>query len=511
MIRIAVLSDPHLHDVEFGGAGPLVRSLAETIHSTRVFNESAAALRQVLDDVAAAKPDLCLIVGDLTDDGQPASWAAVAAVLAGYRRTHGTRFFATPGNHDQWALAGKPLSKEVVDAGGKVATVAGEPAPGADLVPDMRMVGYAGSLSHAAAFGYCRDPADLHWETPFGTSDRIADRSPGGLPDLSYLVEPLPGLWLLSIDANVYRPEGDGFADRSKDGWTATLTEKPHLLPWMTDVAARAQRSGKRLVAFSHYPAADIFSGSVAALDGLDAQRAGRRAMPGMAEMAALADTGIGLHFSGHFHVDATAADPSGRLVNVAVPSTVAFPAGWKLLDLDRADTRITTRTLGSAPGFDRWHDRYRAEVARRGDPLPPVIGAPDYGAFLDRHFAAMTLDRRLDEDWPPLMRDLVLTRRLSDLPGLPDAEPLPMTEVFTDWYRLRETGGGSLARVSEARRALYLRLAAEHGRTGAGAGAEGQVLAVFFSTLGAHAGAGARGMAALATAGIATGDSAPR
>jgi hypothetical protein len=122
-----------------------------------------------------------------------------------------------------------------------------------------------------------------------------------------------------------------------------------------------------------------------------------------------------------------------------------------------------------------------------------------------------MTLDRRLDEDWPPLMRDLVLTRRLSDLPGLPDAEPLPMTEVFTDWYRLRETGGGSLARVSEARRALYLRLAAEHGRTGAGAGAEGQVLAVFFSTLGAHAGAGARGMAALATAGIATGDSAPR
>lgn len=510
MIRIAILSDPHMHDVGFGGEGPVVRSLADTIHSTRVYNESAAALRQVLADIAAERPDLVIIAGDLTDDGQQANWAAMAEVLAGYRREHGTRIFATPGNHDQWAGAGKPLTKDRIEEDGRVTELAGAPAPGAVLMPSMRMVGYADEIRHARAFGYMREATDLCWETPFGASDRLEDRSPDGIPDLSYLVEPIAGLWLMSVDANVYLAGGEGHVDCSKDGWNATLAHKPYLLPWMTDVASRARRLGKRLVAFSHYPVADIFSDTTAALETVEGARTGRRQMPDEDAIRALADTGIGLHFSGHFHVDATAADPSGRLVNIALASTVAFPAGWKLLELDGERTRITTRPLCSAPGFNRWEDRYRAEVARKGAVPSPVIGAPDYGRFLDRHFAAMVIDRRLDEDWPEPMRDLVLNRPLASLPGLAGVEGVTMAEMLIDWYRLREAGGGALAGVPAGRRALYLRLAADHALPDDGRDEAGRLLALFFRTLGAHVAAGARGFAALAAAGIETGDPPP-
>lgn len=511
MIRVAVLSDPHLHDVGSGnGPGTVVRSLAETIHSTRVFNESEAAFRQVLADIADQSPDVLVIVGDLTDDGQPASWAAVASLLAGFRAAHGIRVFATPGNHDQWAMAGKPLTKDRVDADGRIETLSSDPRPGVTLCAGMRMVGYADALRFGAAFGYMRDPADLHWETPFGRSDRLAERvylqgdGGPGMIDASYLVEPQKGLWLLSIDANAYRPDGNGGVDDfSKEGWSAALRHKPHLLPWMTDVARRAKDLGKSLVAFSHYPVADIFSGTVAALDAVDPTGGGRRRMPDPGTMAALAGTGIGLHFSGHFHVDATAPDPSGRMLNVAMPSTVAFPAGWKLLEIDGPETRIITHPLRKAPGFDLWADRYRREAARRGIAPPPVIGAPDYPAFLDRHFDAMVIDRRLTEDWPTRMRDLVLSNSLADLTGV-DSGNLSMRDVFIDWYRLREAGGGPLAGVSDARRELYGRIADALPGWTTGADNNG-LLTTFFTTLGAHVAAGPRGVRTLAEAGIAS------
>jgi hypothetical protein len=146
MIRIAVLADPHLHDTRFGSKdGAVVRSLADTVHSTRVSNESGPALDRALAEIADERIGLCLIVGDLTDDGQPANWAAATARLAEHSARHGTRFFATPGNHDQWGLTGKALGKGCVDAVGRICLADG---------PEMRMLGFEASLEEARAPGY---------------------------------------------------------------------------------------------------------------------------------------------------------------------------------------------------------------------------------------------------------------------------------------------------------------------------------------------------------------------
>ncbi|SMY06324.1 metallophosphoesterase family protein [Flavimaricola marinus] len=484
MIRIAVLADPHLHDTRWPG-GDVVRSLGDSCRSTRVFNESGAALDRALAQIGADRADICLIVGDLTDDGQSANWAAARARLAAHTARFGTRFFLTPGNHDQWGTHGKPLSKGCVDAEGRLYSVPRE-GDAADL-HDMRMIGLEEAMHQGAAFGYRPDPRDLHWETPFGRSAEPEDRcvsmtGPTGavarVPDASYLVEPVPDLWLLSIDANVYRPDGQGgFIDHGKEGWIATLAHKPHLLPWMRDVATRARQAGKQLVTFSHYPVADIFGNAMTA-----AQAAGRgRRMPEPEVTARIAATGIGLHFSGHWHVDALAEGPGvgadGALLNVAVPSTVALPAGWKLLEIGAGGWHLHDRPLGDAPGWDCASPRYRVELrtaigtaADELDLLRAVAEAPDYPAFLDRHFRAIVLNRRLDDDWPPGLRPL-LEVPLSMLPGLfgqsePLQSDLPLREIFVDVYRLREAGGGPAAGLSPDRRDLCTQLAARFAKS---------------------------------------------
>ena len=87
---------------------------------------------------------------------------------------------------------------------------------------------------------------------------------------------------------------------------TRCVRHKPFVLDWMAEVARRARRLEKRLLPFSHYPALDTLGETHAdevALFGLTGLA--RRA-PGPAIARAVARTAIGVHFSGHLHVNAT-------------------------------------------------------------------------------------------------------------------------------------------------------------------------------------------------------------
>ena len=106
-MRLAIIADPHVHDPSFdprGDGSGAFRTLADTLASTRVFNESLAAFRQALEQIAAAGIKLVVIVGDLTDDGELYARRTLLSVTDHYAAQHGIRFFATFGNHDLFAL-----------------------------------------------------------------------------------------------------------------------------------------------------------------------------------------------------------------------------------------------------------------------------------------------------------------------------------------------------------------------------------------------------------------------
>ena len=494
MEPIAVVADPHYHDIDYrpgGGRGPGVafRTLADTAESTRVFNESFAAFPALLDDIVARGIRIVVLLGDLTDDGQASTMRAAVALLDRYRARHGLRFFATPGNHDLYAIHGRHQGKRFLEADGSHTFVTSDPAAaqgaaGARIVdPDMYCGGYSSALTAMAELGFFRRPDHLHWECPFGSDDALDARTfeirsaDGGtvrrMIDASYLVEPVPGLWLLSIDANVFEPkDGDGdpaaeasYIDSTDAGWNAVVRHKPFVLDWMAEVARRACRLEKRLLPFSHYPALDTLGETHAdevALFGLTGLA--RRA-PGPAIARAVARTAIGVHFSGHLHVNATTCwrDDDAHLVNVGVPSTVAFPPGYKIAAFERGDLTVQTVALGEVSDHDRAFAAYGAEIARAGSAHASLVEASSLGDFLSRHVAELVAHRYLPREWPAEMARLVPTFDLAEAGRMVGivTEPLPFLAAVEDWYRLLKGGELALPLISLARLGAYRSLAA--------------------------------------------------
>lgn len=122
--RIAIIADAHFHDlegdfefprIEIDGEKLAVRSWTDTRESTRVFNESAKALDEALAEVARRGIRHVVLLGDYTDDGQRQTTARLRTILDGHESTHGTRFYALPGNHDIFGPKGRHHTKQFLD------------------------------------------------------------------------------------------------------------------------------------------------------------------------------------------------------------------------------------------------------------------------------------------------------------------------------------------------------------------------------------------------------------
>ncbi|QRY70547.1 metallophosphoesterase (plasmid) [Ensifer sp. PDNC004] len=532
--KIAIIADAHFHDlesdfefpgIEIDGDKLAVRSWTDTRESTRVFNESAKALDEALGEVARRGIRHVVLLGDYTDDGQRQTTARLRTILDGHESTHGTRFYALPGNHDIFGPKGRHHTKQFLDRNDVrvlVTSDEGKAAPGSHATPRMYCEGYPTGLAPVATHGYFRRPDYLHWETPFGAPDRVEDRlypvsSPDGrncyrLMDASYLVEPEPGLWLLMIDANVFEPrdglfeEGDeaAFVDSTGAGWNALIRLKPFIVDWIADVSARATKLGKTLLAFSHYPVLDPFDGATGAESVLFGETNIARRTPQQAVADALITAGMTLHFSGHLHVEGVTRRTRGghSLINVAVPSLVAFPPAFKIVEPSRSTSSIETVELSHMTVDQRVLRAYRREVARAGDDADPAFAAADYGSFLKAHKRTLVQHRYFPKEWPgDVVHEIsglsvaTVCQRLIDAGEMTcasgqvsiaipeDAASLDMIEVIADWYCLRQAGVLALDKIAQPRRALYRLLAKHFGREPATGwdGSTSGFLAIFF------------------------------
>lgn len=489
---IAVIADAHFHDpkADFGAGGVIVegqrlflRSFADSIKSTRLFNESDRALRHALDDVSRRGIRHVVLLGDYSDDGQLATLKALDALLDFYR-SGGMRFYAVPGNHDIFGVSGRHRAKRFLNAEGGMDLVTSDPQRSAGPEEDrvitsagMRCTGYPDGLPRHS--GLFRASDYLHWETPFGAGDAPEDRlykagsSEGTarrLMDASYLVEPFEGLWLLMIDANVFVPidgvAGDDeatLADSSDAGWNAMLMQKRFVLDWMKDVSGRARHLGKTLLAFSHYPALDPLDRTGADERAVLGETALLRRIPESEVGAALIAAGIRVHFSGHLHANDTAriAQPDGFLVNISVPSLVAFPAAYKIVSIGTGQLAIETVEIGDMALDPGIADLYRMEARRTGLNAAALLDAEDYGAFVSAHLGYLVGRRYLKREWPDPLAEAARTMTLADLANNGEAllADIPIMTFLGDWYRVRMGSDLGLADVTPERLQAYRRL----------------------------------------------------
>ncbi len=473
-VKIAFLSDVHFQDVygEFSdskyngvvnpvnGKNATIRTMASQLKSTRLFNENYFAFLAALDDIAEKGIELVALPGDFSDDGQSLNVRGLKEILDEYTREYGMKFFITTGNHDPvrpfLKQGGK---KDFLGEGGKNQPLfsdenlytPGEMEHNVVVSKDMAEMGYKGILKLLGDFGLNPQADYLYWETPFTSYEyndyqfntaqseavygkRFYNIPPVNfaIPDVSYLVEPQEGLWLLAIDANVYVPveDTDSISTNPENyqgagmGYNNVPSHKKHLIEWVKRIAKQAKELDKELIAFSHYPMVDFHndaSPEIEHLLGKGKLQTHRIPSEDIAEI--FADAGVKIHFAGHLHVNDTGLRKTrnaNMLVNVQVPSLAAYIPAYKLLTIhDSKKMEVETIVIDSVARFNEFFSLYEQEHAfhkkNETDNLwnKNVLLSENYFEFTQWHLKELVRLRFAKSDW-----NLPFGKELMELSG---------------------------------------------------------------------------------------------
>lgn len=484
--------------VDSRGQQATIRTMESQLQSTRLFNENYFALLAALDDIAKRGITMVALPGDFSDDGQPIHIRGLRRILEKYQRDYGIKFFATPGNHDPVRPFDSPGGKpdylgrdghrqrifsrgmeECRDYSGAWQSIATDQPLPTLCSEEVRHLGYQGIMQEMADFGFYPAAGDLYWETPYSSYRHqplsswnfsasayeaqsqsrhyeICREGTGGIyrqshytdcsqvPDASYLVEPVAGLWLLVIDANVYLPDGDHVYQGSGNaGYNLMLSHKTHVVTWIAEVAERARENNKQLIAVSHYPMTDFYSGqgdAIAAVFGRQAFQLPRQPKATVSQQ--LADTGLQVHLGGHMHFNDTGVITGTRgnvLFNIQVPSLAAYVPAYKIMTLKaQRSVAIETVVLDKVPRFAELFSLYRTEyeaLKHRGENVwdRNILGAKNYREFTAWHIRELTRHRFIPREWSADMQTLIRSVDGRELLILSRLQPAPDLQVFED------------------------------------------------------------------------------
>ncbi|GGD49227.1 metallophosphoesterase [Lacimicrobium alkaliphilum] len=474
--EIAFLPDIHFHDVfatfengEFtgiprqDGRNAIIRSMRAQLHSTRLFNENYFALNQALEQLAQDNVRLIVLPGDFTDDGQPLHVRGLMKMLTSFQEKHDMRFFITNGNHDpvrpQDTPGGEP---DFLNKNGQEVPVystdhnkclSKQKPENLICADDVGYAGYQSLIEAMPDMGFYPSKRDLFWATPFSTYShesyqyaRAELQSPlanrrwrvcnnsiqpvcAYVIDSSYVVEPVEGVWLLAIDANVYVPEGEngelrGFSGSGNQGYNGVVRYKPQLLQWIKKIASEARALNKELVAFSHFPMAPFYDGQekrIQQLLGEDAFQMVRS--PTKKTVNALLDTGITFHVGGHMHINdtQTIVGNNGRsLLNIQAPSLAAYRPAYKVLTLsEHSPAILRTVRVDRVTGFDTLFPHYQQELRYQTEHSElkgwqaEILSSASYRQFADYHLRELARMRFVPEEWGVLDGKLSLHQQV--------------------------------------------------------------------------------------------------
>lgn len=298
--RFAVISDPHLYDAAALGAGG--EAFEEEISQDRkLVVESAEIAVEALRMVAASGTGFLIVSGDLTWNGERVNHERFAALLADLERA-GVPAYVVPGNHDVL----NPYAAGFGPEGRK-------PVPG---VSPEEFAGIYGEFGYREAVR--RDPSSL-----------------------SYVAEPVPGLWLLGIDSNRYHE------NTPKDGPVTDGRLDADRIAWIETVLAEALRLGKAVVVTMHHGVAEHFRH--------EEKSWGEYLVDDYPEIGRmLAAYGVRVVFTGHFHANdaAFARYPDGAYLLDVMTGALSSAPIVRFVTIDAGSMSIRSQSVDRLPSF---------------------------------------------------------------------------------------------------------------------------------------------------------------
>lgn len=454
-VQIAFLSDVHFQDL-YGsfsdhdfrgiinpktGKPTILRTMDSQLHSTRIFNENYFAFLKALDDIAGKGIKIVAMPGDFSDDGQAYNIRGLHKILEKYHKRYGINFCITTGNHDPvgpfrqdagkddfLGKDGNPLgiySKENI---GKIKNQI--------ITKDIAESGYLEILDELKDFGFYPKKENLFWSTPFNFqavknysyekalqnveySKRIYEVSKGfSVPDLSYVVEPVKGIWMIAIDGNTYIPKNvNENPDNSSNykgasiGYNNVLTNKKHLMDWVKKITQEAKLNGKTVIAFTHYPMIDFNDGATKEIENVLGEKKWQlERVPEEDVAKAFIEAGLQIHFAGHMHINDTGIRNFGdkMLVNIQVPSLAAYLPAYKILTIHSSEKmEVQTEVLNDVPNFDELFPLYEKEydaLKKNGNKIlwsKDILHSETYHDFMLFHLKELVRLRMIPDDWP--------------------------------------------------------------------------------------------------------------
>ena len=298
-LKIASLSDTHylsptlIKDTE---------DFTEHLNSDRkMFAESEAFLNALLDTVKQDDPDVLLISGDLTKDGEKEGHEALAEILEKFEEETGAEVYITPGNHDLNNSNAMNFNTED-----------GEAVP-------------AGRTSQE---DYKEIYADLVYndDSVIATFTPAEGKQAGGL---SYVARPKDGFTIISIDAARYS------ADNTESGTDEHETSGnvgPELEAWVVEQIKAAKQRGDTVIGLQHHGMVPHFSMEPDLLPMYLVNDYERLAH-------VYADAGMSYIFTGHMHANDIAAvttEAGNTLYDIETGSVVTYPSPARAVTLTR-------------------------------------------------------------------------------------------------------------------------------------------------------------------------------
>lgn len=454
-VQIAFLSDVHFQDL-YGsfsdhdfkgivnpktGKPTILRTMDAQLHSTRVFNENYFAFLKALDDIAQKGIKIVAMPGDFSDDGQAYNLRGLHKILDKYHDQYGIEFYMTTGNHDPVGPFRNDAGKDdfLGNDGYPLGIYSKENIGKTDrkiITKDIAESGYLEILDELKDFGFYPKKKDLFWSTPstnYSCKDysyekalqnadytkRMHDVAEGfPVPDLSYVAEPVKGIWLMAIDGNTYIPknlnegsQNPGNYKGANIGYNNVLTHKKHLIDWVKRTMAEAKKNGKTVIAFTHYPMIDFNDGATPEIKNFLGEKKWQMERVPEEEVAkAFAEAGLQIHFAGHMHINDTAIrNVNGRmLVNIQVPSLAAYIPAYKILTIHSPDImEVQTEVLNDVPHFNELFPLYKKEYSilqKSGSKMAwnkDILKSTSYHDFMLFHLKELVRLRMIPDDWP--------------------------------------------------------------------------------------------------------------
>ena len=308
-----VFSDPHLYSIELGTGTKLFEEYLNSDRKMLALSEEI--LSKAAQIVIDSAPKFLIIPGDMTKDGELLNHQLMTKYLSKIENS-GIPVYVIPGNHD----INNPHAFSYSDTA-KIRVPTISPVEFEDIYSDF---GYNEAMY--------RDTASL-----------------------SYIAQPVEGLWILGIDACYYE-------NNFKENYPQTGGRiRASTMQWIEERMKEARRRDISVIAMMHHGLTEHFRDQKAHYP--------EYVVYNHREVSSyFAKWGIELCFTGHFHAnDITRADTdNGSIYDIETGSLVTYPSPLRTVQIKDNNAHIRSIFIERIPSHKNFSS-YAREYAADG------------------------------------------------------------------------------------------------------------------------------------------------